>query len=424
MFVAFSALDDAIFLYPLYTLLFSDSGLSTGQISVLLGLWAGAAFVLEVPSGVLADRLSRRHLLAVGAVLRAAGFGLWICLPSFPAFAVGFVLWSAQGALRSGTLQALVYDELAAVGAESTYDRLLGRAAVAEGTAGLVATALAAPFFAVGGYAVVGWASVAMGLAQVPVALAFPDVPRSGLESEPTGVRAYAATLRAGVAEAVRDPAVRRLTVLTGLLPGLVAFDEYLPLLARTVGVTDSYVPLLMVVPGVAMVVAALLVAARRWRYAVAPVALSVAGFLVGAGAAATSTVGVVAIGVGIGAFHLARLLLDARLQHAISGPARATVTSLSGVLSEGAALTVFAAFGVGSVWLPMGRLFAADGVLVAVCAAYLTVDVVRGRRTRGSARVRPDRRRDRRRDRRQSRRRRFCRRARRRQRTGEGPTR
>ncbi|WP_179791717.1 MFS transporter [Actinopolymorpha rutila] len=402
LFVVFSGLDDAIFLYPLYTLLFADSGLSTSEISVLLSLWAGAAFVLEVPSGVLADRLSRRHLLAVGAVLRAAGFVLWVCLPSFPAFAVGFVLWSAQGALKSGTLQALVYDELAAVGAASTYDRLLGRAAAAEGTAGLVATALAAPIFALGGYQVVGWASVAMGLAQVPVALAFPDVPRTGAESEPTGLRAYVTTLRAGVAEAVRDPTVRRLTLLTGLLPGLVAFDEYLPLLARAVGVPDPYVPLLMVVPGLAMVVAALLVAARRWRYAVAPVALAVAGFLVGAGAAATSTIGVVAIGVGIGAFHLARLLLDARLQHAISGPARATVTSLSGVLSEGAALAVFAAFGVGSVWLPMGWLFVADGLLVALCAAYVTADVVRGRRTCDPGRVRPSRR----------------------QRAGEGPTR
>ncbi len=346
--------------------------------------------MFEVPSGLLADRLSRRHLLAVGAVLRAAGFVLWICLPSFPAFAVGFVLWSAQGALRSGTLQALVYDELAAVGAASSYDRLLGRVAAAEGAAGLVATAAAAPLFAVGGYQVVGWASVAMGLAQVPVALAFPAVPRTGVESDPAGLRAYAATLRAGVAEAVRDPAVRRLTLLTGLLPGLVAFDEYLPLLARAVGVPNPYVPLLMVVPGLAMVAVALLVAARRWRYAVAPVALAVAGFLVGAGATASSTVGVVAIGVGIGAFHLARLLLDARLQHAITGSARATVTSLSGVLSEGAALAVFAAFGVGSVWLPKGWLFAADGVLVGLCAVYVTADVVRGRRARGPARVTP----------------------------------
>ncbi|MGW0231189.1 MFS transporter [Actinopolymorpha singaporensis] len=417
MFVAFSGLDDAIFLYPLYALLFADSGLSTGEISVLLSLWAGAAFVLEVPSGVLADRLSRRHLLAVGAVLRAAGFALWICLPSFPAFAVGFLLWSAQGALKSGTLQALVYDELAAVGAACTYDRLLGRAAAAEGAAGLAATALAAPFFAFGGYQVVGWASVAMGLAQVPVALAFPGVPRTGVESEPTGIRVYVATLRAGVAEAVRDRAVRRLTLLTGLLPGLVAFDEYLPLLARAVGVPDLYVPLLMVVPGLAMVAAAALVAARRWRYAVAPVALAVAGFLVGAGAAATSTIGVVAIGVGIGAFHLARLLLDARLQHAISGPARATVTSLSGVLSEGAALAVFAAFGAGSVWLPMGWLFAADGLLVALGAAYVTADVVRRRRARDPAPVRRNPRRTRpRRSRRPL--------GRLRRRAGEGPTR
>ena len=54
------------------------------------------------------------------------GLSLWIAVPSYAAFAAGFVLWGASGALMSGTFQALLYDELAANNAASHYARLMG----------------------------------------------------------------------------------------------------------------------------------------------------------------------------------------------------------------------------------------------------------------------------------------------------------
>jgi hypothetical protein len=49
-----------------YTLLFSDTGLSVWQISSLFVIWSVSSFVLEVPSGACADATSRRRLLVVG----------------------------------------------------------------------------------------------------------------------------------------------------------------------------------------------------------------------------------------------------------------------------------------------------------------------------------------------------------------------
>jgi len=54
-------LDDFVLLYPVYALLFSDTGLSVGQISSLFVIWSGASLVFEVPSGAWADAVSRRH---------------------------------------------------------------------------------------------------------------------------------------------------------------------------------------------------------------------------------------------------------------------------------------------------------------------------------------------------------------------------
>jgi len=84
-------------------LLFADAGLSTSQISVLFAIWSVVAFAFEVPSGALADAWSRRGLYAVGELLTAAGYALWLIWPSFPGFALGFVLWGLGGALGSGT---------------------------------------------------------------------------------------------------------------------------------------------------------------------------------------------------------------------------------------------------------------------------------------------------------------------------------
>ncbi|NUT99052.1 MAG: MFS transporter, partial [Saccharothrix sp.] len=113
--------------YPLYALLFADTGLSDGQISLLFAVWSTVAVVAEVPFGALADRFSRRWSLVAAGVLQALGYALWTAAPGFWAFAAGFVLWGLGGALVSGALEALVHDGLAAVGAADAFGQVLGR---------------------------------------------------------------------------------------------------------------------------------------------------------------------------------------------------------------------------------------------------------------------------------------------------------
>ena len=124
----YAFLDDLVLLYPVYALLFADTGLPLWQISSLFALWSLTAVVLEVPSGAWADTVSRRRLLWIGPLLTAVGFTLWVSVPSYGAFAVGFILWGAGGALGSGALEALVYDELERLGAAERYARVMGRA--------------------------------------------------------------------------------------------------------------------------------------------------------------------------------------------------------------------------------------------------------------------------------------------------------
>lgn len=319
--------------------------------------------------------MSRRRLLAAGCLLRAVGFALWFLAPSYPAFAVGFLLWGAAGAFQSGTWEALLYDELAAAGAADRYARVNGRSEVVS-TLGVVAgTALAAPLMVVGGYLATGWASVATCLAAAAAALALPERPRAQASDEVGGVAGYLRTLRAGLAEARSDRRVRRLVLAGAVLLGLTALDEYLALLAAATGATPELVAVLLLAPYAGLAVGAEL-AGRRSGIRPGRLALVVAGgaVLLAAGALAGHPLGFLGIGGCYVALWYGSLVCDARLQHAMSGTARATVTSVAGLTEEVVALAVFAGFGLASASASVGVpvLIAANAVPMLLLAAAL----------------------------------------------------
>jgi predicted MFS family arabinose efflux permease len=370
--VAWALLADLIPLYPLYALLFADTGLSDAEISGLFALWSAVGIVAEVPSGALADRIGRRTSLVVGALLQAVGFAMWTALPGLPGFAAGFVLWGLGGALASGAEEALVHDALAAVGAADEYARVQGWVGAAGLAAQLPAAAAATVLFAHGGYPLVGWVSVAACVGAAVLATRLPEPAASPTEGEePEG--SFVATLRAGLAEAAARPLVRGAVLAFGLLYGLDAFEEYFPLVARDLGVPTALVPsALLAIPLVGAVGAALGGRASRLGPRALAGVLLVGVVALGVAGAVPHPPALLAVAVFYG-FHRAVLVAaDARLQERITGPARATVTSAANVVAELPAFAVYAAYGWGGT--------VAVTALVAVVAVALPL-LLRGGR-------------------------------------------
>ena len=133
---------DLMPIYPLYQLMFDNKGLSLAQISILLAIWSIPAVLLEIPTGVLADHWSRRNLMFLGCILKAACFFVWIFSEGFILYAVGFVLWGVGGSLRSGADEALLYDTLKVQGQEERFDVVLGRGHFISGISNLLASLL------------------------------------------------------------------------------------------------------------------------------------------------------------------------------------------------------------------------------------------------------------------------------------------
>lgn len=358
---ALSALGEAIPLFPVYALIFADSGLSAAQISSLFFIWSAVAFALEVPSGALADQVSRRRLLIIAGLIRAAGCALLVTVPSYPIFAIGFVLWGVSSALHSGTFEALVYDELAATGSERSYGRLLGTARSIGQLANVGATLAAAPLLALGGYPLVGWVSAAVCLAFAVVSWTLPERPR--IRHVDGGVRGYLRTLRDGLVEARRNRAVYSVLIVLVCL-NIGAIDEYVPLLLRGHGVPTVFIPILLATQGV--MIAAASWAAGRWstaRLLVPAVALIVGAVALAVGALIMHPVGFVGLAAALTATTYVTVCAQIRLQHAITGQARATVTSAAGLGRECAALITYGLIAGLTVGLPLTAAVAAMAI-------------------------------------------------------------
>ncbi|MET7880568.1 MFS transporter [Micromonospora profundi] len=376
----YAFLSDLVLLYPLYVVLFADTGLSVGQISSLFVLWSAAGIVFEVPSGAWADVVSRRLLLCLAPLVTGAGFALWVLVPSYPAFAVGFLLWGAGGALVSGALEALVFTELERLDAADRYARVLGRARTA-GVLGVVVTGvLAGPVLAVGGYPAVGVATVVACLLAAAVATRFPEhrtstVASDGPASGPDGDDdlGWWETMRAGVSQVRTHPPVRVAVLLVAVVAAdWGALDEFTPLLALDTGVGAKAVPLLLLLLWAGVTVGGLLAPAgerlgtRGYAALLALVAVALAG-----GALTGHPAGFVLIAVAFGAAQLATVLADARLQARITGTSRATVTSLAGMATDALIIVTYAGYGL---------LATAAGNAVAfalTAGAYLVVALV-----------------------------------------------
>jgi MFS family permease len=356
-----------VLLYPLYALLFADAGLTTGQISTLFALWSVVSFAAEIPSGALADTWSRRRLYALGAFGTAAGFAAWTLWPAYPGFALGFVLWGLGGALASGALEALVYDELAAAGQEHRYARVAGRAGTVAILSMLLATLLASPAYLWGGYPLVGALSVVVAAAAGVLALGLPETPRQPAGGDAAG--GYLGTLRAGLRRA-RSGRVAWIVAIAALVPGLSALDEYLPLISRATGVPTAVAPLLFALPALAMALGSAL---AGWGAAIRPaglaLVLAVAAALLTAGGLSGHAAGMLPIGAAFGLLQFAMVVTEARLQEAVPSRVRATVLSVSGFAAEVVAVALYAFFGLGAAVAAVPVLFGLTGLPVLATA-------------------------------------------------------
>jgi MFS family permease len=340
--VGWAALSELVPYYPLYALLFLDTGLSTAQISTLFAVWSVTGFVCEIPAGALADRWSRRGAVVLAGVLQAVAFVVWTAAPGLPAFVAGFVIWGVGGALVSGASEALVHDGLADVGAEGSFARVYGWMTAAEILVQIPTAFAATALAAVGGYPLVGWVSASVCLVGALLALRFPEAPRASEDDEPSVVR----TLRLGVREAVTSPTLRWIVLAVAFVGGLDGVEEYFPVLAADRGIPVAVVPVAVLVVAFAGAGGAALGGrADRLPDRGVPALLAASAVFLALATVLPTTAALVSMAVFYALYLAVLVVTEARLQDRIDSTHRATITSVAGLGIELTSLLLFAAW-------------------------------------------------------------------------------
>src|SRR5215207_4319460 len=104
------ALEGMLLWVPVEKLFLNEIGFTAASIGVMAAAYAGVTPILEVPSGILADRWSRRGVLMLAAVALMAATLVGGLSNSVPVYIASAMLLGVYFAMYSGTLESIVYD--------------------------------------------------------------------------------------------------------------------------------------------------------------------------------------------------------------------------------------------------------------------------------------------------------------------------
>ena len=111
-------------LVPFYT----DWGhISLSQVQFLQAWLMFWAFVLEIPTGVIADKFGRKHSVALGSLMTFLALIVYGAVPNFWAFLLAELFLAAGLALVSGANEALLYESLREEKNEKEFKKRFGR---------------------------------------------------------------------------------------------------------------------------------------------------------------------------------------------------------------------------------------------------------------------------------------------------------
>ena len=128
---------------PVEKLFMSGIGFDAASVGLMAAAYAAVVPLLEIPSGILADRWSRRGVLIFASLALVANALIGGLSTNVPTYIASAMILGVYFAMYSGTVEAIVYDVvLEETGDSELYQRRIGRVHVIDSVA-LVSSSLA-----------------------------------------------------------------------------------------------------------------------------------------------------------------------------------------------------------------------------------------------------------------------------------------
>ena len=133
---------------PVEKLFMNEIGFDAATVGLMAAAYAALVPIVEIPSGVIADRWSRRGVLMIAGLSLAVSTLVGGLSHNVPTYIAGAMVLGVYFAMYSGTMESVVYDTVLEVtGSGASYARQIGRMRLVESVS-LVTSALAGGWLA------------------------------------------------------------------------------------------------------------------------------------------------------------------------------------------------------------------------------------------------------------------------------------
>jgi MFS family permease len=371
---AYHFFGDLILIYAVDKLFLLSRNISIQEIAILVAIWSGLTILLEVPTGALADRWSRKYTLVLSGLFYSLCYVTWIFSYSFWLFALGFLFRTLGGTLESGTLQAYTYDFLKRYGKEDDFEKIWGRCVTLRVIGTAIAVALGG-FLSEISYTLVLVFSALSPLVVMSVAFLLPEVKSINRE---TG-KSYFSYFRGGLKQAFSNKVILKIMLYSGIiLATLGLLEEYdQVLISERLGFSNTFIGIWAAAAVCISSVGAFFAHRLKnlgWRV------LWIIGVASGTGLIVIAFVrNPVILGcllVNCISLLLALVTIEGMIQREIKTQERATITSVNGVVSE-VGTVVFSLF-IGFIANRFG-IHIGYGVLGIIVLVYISIQFLIG---------------------------------------------
>jgi len=195
----------------------ADKGMSLTQLGLLETVFHITSFLMEVPTGAVADIFGRRASRIIGRVMSLLSVVILLAADDFLWFAVSFVFTALSYNLESGAGDALIYDSLKEIGEEDRYMKISGSKEVFYQAAGIVSF-LAGGYMAARSYGTAFAITIAVGAAALLQSFSFKE-PSLGRKPE-DGIRenVFVKQLKDSIGVVKGNPRIVSLIVFTEII--------------------------------------------------------------------------------------------------------------------------------------------------------------------------------------------------------------
>ncbi|MHA6480660.1 MFS transporter [Paenibacillus sp. strain BS8-2] len=358
--------------YVIERLFWESRGMTIPMVVMTEILYALVIVVLEIPTGIFADKWGRKRLLLIAAVIGCLEFLLLLFATEFWHFAAVVLMTAIATSASSGADEALLYESLQENGSETSFERILGRLNALDIVTVMIA-ALSGSLLAVRyGLSFNYWVSCMSMLIALALTMTLKEPPRGshGGREETIPIRVY---VREAFAFFRRHPGIYPV-ILTGMMIGasINFVDEFWQLYLERHGIPIAAFGVVSAALFFARLPGNLLAYKLKERIPM-KVLLPLITAVIGASfiymALARDWTGLIALLVACMVAGTIEPLAAGYLHHRIDNNMRATIASFQSLGLHSAVVAMGIGFGYVSSELD---LFGGFGFVGAACAAYL----------------------------------------------------